>query len=225
MLEETFHRAHKLLFASAISQLMVVENGTQPESPNLPPRTADGRVSDTVSTIVYVRLYALIIEVLLGIISILICVLWLYFQRRQTNLTSNPGCISQGMALIRPSDELVHEFQEYGLVSKRRIGERIRGRFFRLEQSHSTPKLAVLDGEPSDLPSCPGTAVDDFRAIHPWELSFAATVAGIVLLGGAVATITYPFTLTRKINDKRWFSSVLLPMMTTLGIPRPTGDT
>lgn len=209
LLEEAVSHAYQLLFSAAITQLMVPKNATETQSDGEFSAQADGRVSDTLAAVICVRIYALIVEICLGIVSIFICALWLCYFRRSNKMTSDPGCISQVMVFVKHSDGLLRDFENCGGCSIHELQTKIEGCRFILEECTTSPssgvKLDINGGtEKTDFDTEPErhTPPDDFVAVRPWELSIYAAIGSILLIGSAVAFIVYIYTLIKKATGK-----------------------
>lgn len=191
-LHKAFDIAHKLLFSTAVNTLLSSTGEDSTANSNI------GTRQDYPGSIVLVRTFAVIVEVCLGVVGILTCVLWIYYQQRRSNMTSDPASVSDVMKLVRTSQSLLHDFNDNGTVTTTILEERLQGHRFRLTTSDECGlpmiRLEALGNENADgfkgMRAEKSTSIDcpeQFQAVRPLELKY---MTGILIATVIVAVIS-----------------------------------
>ncbi len=206
-LQGAIDAAHKLLFATAINQLFV----SKPDAEIAGTADSDSQplvvIKDSPAAITYVRPFAIVVEVCLGVVAGLTGALWAYYRRRATSMVSDPGTIFDVMKLVRSSDALLQDFaDDDGKTKDEDLQKRLKGHSFRLIATtvHGRPTMqlqaAAGYGRVHSIPLQSRRTIDgpeQFYRVRPFQLQFTAGFMIMALITGAAAAV---ITLYIKID-------------------------
>lgn len=189
ILQQTFQRAHQLLFSTAINVLT-----TPLETPS-PGSVQAGVIHSQPAAIIMVTSVARIVEVALGIIIVMITCLWYYTYRRPSHMVADPASIADIMSLIQNDGTLLQQLNCTDTPTPKELSAAISEHKFILKSGgwHNDPSLELVsqierDGSVSiDLPykgSISSTASEAFVPVRPLELRlpFGISLISIILL-------------------------------------------
>ena len=216
--------AHKLLFSTAITQLLVPSSESDGSLYGGFQSSAEGVRRDSPGSIVLVRSFAIAVEVCLGLVGVLTCLLWLYYRQRPSSMVSDPGSIFDVMQLVRSSRKLLHDFNDNGTITDKALEERLQGQRFRLSTSIvnglPTMKLQADDKDrlayAEAVPARAETGIDcpeQFQGVRPLELKYPIGIMITLVIACAMAILIALYM--RILADNGKYSSLR---------PRPQRD-
>lgn len=190
---EALDRTHKLLFISAMNQLMLPIRSTDDVG------VVGGTRRDRPTGVLFIREFSIVVEVSLALIAVMIVALWVHYEYRGNKLIKDPGSMLDIMRMIQTSQVLLREFDDNGTVSEDILAERIKGRRYRLTTvtrgNGPEMQLEALDAEVhqvSDGHSQKSTQIDcpeQFMAARPSELSYWTAASSFLLISAAIAVL------------------------------------
>lgn len=170
ILAASFENAHKLLHALAMRQLM--------SSNAIEVQSRQGTISGKISAITTVRPFAIVVEVLLGLVVTLILALMTYTCRRPSQLCNNPASLIDVIAIAADDDENLDSTDETGPEASRSRFRLVNGRI-----CLSRPHVA------SHVPSCGSSSADARSSLTKSEVENRKSLARPIAMSMAVACI------------------------------------
>ena len=209
ILHQAFESAHKLLFALAIHELR------GPAANNFP--IAAGTLESSVKTIVVIRIFAIIVEALLGLVALGSSILIFLYWRRPSNLCKDPASISDVLEIAASSRSNLEDFQAIGNAGTSILEGRMTGKHYRMaisqarENTEPEPMLVRVLVENFDRghsehiqPREDIAGAED--AVLPYELSWCFGVPFITTLLASIILILILNVKIRESNGKCSYS-------------------
>ncbi|KAI4255043.1 MAG: hypothetical protein L6R42_006936 [Xanthoria sp. 1 TBL-2021] len=170
ILAASFENAHKLLHALAMRQLM--------SSNAIEVQSRQGTISGKISAITTVRPFAIVVEVLLGLVVTLILALMTYTCRRPSQLCNNPASLIDVIAIAADDDENFDSTDETGPEASRSRFRLVNGRI-----CLSRPHVA------SHVPNCGNSSADARPSLTESEVENSKSLARPIAMSMTVACI------------------------------------
>jgi hypothetical protein len=199
-----FLQAHQLLFTTAFSALL------DPVSASSKDSIRDGITTGQPFAIIYVRVFSLVVEAILGLVCLMATAIWYMSARRPSQLVRDPARIGDIMTMVSECHALKHLFMDMGAISQEQMAKRLLGKRFRLRgiDHHEPPimHLEVLgrnDDERNYLslePSRSNNGALVAAAYLPFELRTLSAYLFIGSLGASVSGLVYLYVLIYRSN-------------------------
>ena len=175
-----YEAAHALLFALAINQMMMPQGVTAGESA--------GSINVQVNAIVVVRVFALLVEVGLGLVALCAIVLLAYTWGRVSNLGRDPASLADIMGYTTTENRL-NALTNVGEATSSALEHILRGKRFRLvktrDDGNRTSDVFLVEDHGSVHASTVqegGRIAHKPRIVKPFELSLPAGAVMLLLL-------------------------------------------
>lgn len=194
VLASSFEKAHKLLFALAINSLLSVKA--------LAPDTRPGIIQGVTNTVVVVRMLALVLECVLGAVTLLTLALLYVSWTRSSQIHQDPASLNDVIGMVKP-ESLASRHVYEGFASGKAVRAYIKEGKINLSAGRSEDKSQVPGDNKKNSFSVTsvrsaGAAVDaDASPIQPLELRMVVAIAFIIILLLAVVAL---ITLQTNIN-------------------------
>jgi hypothetical protein len=193
-LQEVFDKAHKLLFSTAISTL------TKVAVSNTSTQAQEGLLVDQPSAIIFVRPFAIVVEISLCLVCLLTAAFLYISNRRLSKMISDPiASIADVMPLVRDSKELSHLLEDDGTITMKILEMKLRHQRFFLEWPETSKGPAILlksqQGTPTtNLKNLPGGDVcpagnEKPKAVRPLELRLVVGFVLMAFIAGAICLL------------------------------------
>jgi hypothetical protein len=191
LLQQSFARAHRLLFSAAISTLTTTLNTKTFEN------TRPGIRKDTSTAIIMVRKIPIVVEAALTLIVILTLSLWYISQRRPSCLIRDPASIMDIMSMVG-SDAIFGDLHYDEFLTSTTLSQSSMPTTFAIEFLKSDGKSDLrlqskssATGSVIRITSAPQIAKHDTRSFTPiqpleFRFSFGLGFVGIIILAAGI---------------------------------------
>jgi hypothetical protein len=194
-LRSAFLQAHQMLFTTAFSALL------DPVSTSKEDNVRDGVITDQPFAIIYVRVFSLVVEAILGLVCLMAAAIWYISARRPSQLVRDPARIGDVMTMVSECEALKSIFRDMGAISQEQLRRQLHSRKFRLRGTpcHVPPimHLEILHGEDDlvrdiNLGETQYSRMTTTPAAHlPFELRKLSACLFITCLGASIAGLVY----------------------------------
>jgi hypothetical protein len=203
LLQSTFTKAHQLLFATAFNSLL------QPIPPEAVIDTKSGYVQDQPTAIILVRVFSVVVEVFLCLVSLMAATIWYMSARRTSQMVRDPSRIGDIMSMVSECRGLKDIFRDMGTTSREQLNDRLRYKKFRLRGlfEHRPPvmHLEILqseyistDEDGTRSQSLVGKAENIATSFRPVELRIRTAILFILTLALSLTGLIFLNILTLK---------------------------
>lgn len=202
---QAYKTAWKRQFALAISNLVVDATDSKP---------SQARIEGPMAAIVVNRAFATTVEVLLGVVAFLTCLLSWTCRIAPCHLRSNPSSISRLAAMVRNSPDIQESFTGTDALDVRRLGQALRNSRFQLVQGEGQSEPKIVLTRSSKEQAAPATDRRDnklFRAIKPVALRKWTGGAFLIVLAGVLAALGVLKAMDSAQNGESPSSLIFLP--------------
>lgn len=185
VIQETYSAAHKLVFSTAITQLV---------SDAAPQRTKDGLIKYTAYGIVVSRPLSIAVESLLAVAAVLAVILLYTVMRSKSNLASDPDSIASLFPKIQDQGSLLSHLSTKDNLNEDSFHTAVRNDRYRLESRDTNgPALQLL--LPNQTTRANGLAnvvpLTSHQSICPKELRLSVGAVFIITLAAAIGVLAY----------------------------------
>lgn len=190
VIQKSYAAAHKLIFSSAISQLVSQTSDSG---------SGDGRIRVTRYGIVVSRPFSIAVESLLIVVALLAAMLLYTIVRSVSRLASDPDSIASLFGMVQREGAILSRFSNKDKLSENELHASISKDRYRLELSDHTASttLHLLSSEPEVDGDDDGEDItmagsgSKTQAIRPKELQPAVGILFILILATAIGVLGY----------------------------------